>query len=249
VRKLVAALACRNNGSRLYGKPLQNLDINDHICILDNIIACLRGIKAIDCIVLGIADGVENDDFVEYAEKNNLQYIRGSETDVLSRLLLCGDSTEATDIFRSTSESPFPYFDAVDKSWDQHLYNRNDGTFLDDIIDGCGFEILSLEALKKSHRNGEEKHRSELCTLYMRENKDLFKIEYLTPPESLIRKDIRLTVDYPEDLIVCRAVYDKFKKQAPNIELLEVVSFLDTQSKLLALISPFCEEGYSSMYL
>ena len=26
-RKLVAAIACRNNGSRLYGKPLQNLDV------------------------------------------------------------------------------------------------------------------------------------------------------------------------------------------------------------------------------
>ena len=28
MRKLVAALACRNKGSRLYGKPLQNLDID-----------------------------------------------------------------------------------------------------------------------------------------------------------------------------------------------------------------------------
>jgi len=199
--------------------------------------------------VLGIADGVENDDFVEFAEKNNLQYIRGSETDVLSRLLLCGENSKATDIFRSTSESPFPYFDAVDKAWAQHVCNNNDGTFLDNIIDGCGFEILSLRALKQSHRNGEEKHRSELCTLYMRENKDLFIIENITPPESLIRKDIRLTVDYPEDLIVCRAVYQAFKKQAPNIQLLEVVKFLDAKPRMLSLIAPYCEEGYSSMYL
>ena len=26
-KKLVAALACRNQGTRLYGKPVQNLDI------------------------------------------------------------------------------------------------------------------------------------------------------------------------------------------------------------------------------
>ena len=31
MRKLVAALACRINGSRLYGKPLQNLDIEKDI--------------------------------------------------------------------------------------------------------------------------------------------------------------------------------------------------------------------------
>ncbi len=27
MRKLVACLACRNEGTRLYGKPLQNLDV------------------------------------------------------------------------------------------------------------------------------------------------------------------------------------------------------------------------------
>ena len=37
-RKLVAALACRNQGSRLYGKPLQNLDIEKGIRIIDNIV-------------------------------------------------------------------------------------------------------------------------------------------------------------------------------------------------------------------
>ena len=35
-RKLVAAIACRNQGSRLYGKPIQNLDVEDGITILDN---------------------------------------------------------------------------------------------------------------------------------------------------------------------------------------------------------------------
>ena len=37
-RKLVAALACRNQGTRLYGKPLQNLDIDKGITILDYMI-------------------------------------------------------------------------------------------------------------------------------------------------------------------------------------------------------------------
>jgi len=47
-KKLVVALACRNTGSRLYGKPLQNLDILNGISILDNIIGCLKKFKAID---------------------------------------------------------------------------------------------------------------------------------------------------------------------------------------------------------
>ena len=112
-RKLIVALACRNTGSRLYGKPLQNLDIEKGISILDNIINCLKQIQAIDDIVLGIAEGAQNDVFVEYANAHNIGHIRGDEDDVLSRLIQCGDFGSATDIFRSTSESPFPYFDFV----------------------------------------------------------------------------------------------------------------------------------------
>ena len=37
--KLVAAIACRNQGTRLYGKPIQNLDVENGIRIIDNIIA------------------------------------------------------------------------------------------------------------------------------------------------------------------------------------------------------------------
>ena len=64
MRKLVVALACRNKGSRLYGKPLQNLDIKNGITILDNIVACLSSFDCIDSVILGIAEGDENLDFV-----------------------------------------------------------------------------------------------------------------------------------------------------------------------------------------
>ena len=33
------------------------------------------------------------------------------------------------------------------------------------------------------------------------------------------RKDLRLTADYPEDLILLRAVYAKFKRHYPHIPL------------------------------
>jgi len=247
-KKLVAALACRNTGTRLYGKPLQNLDVYNEISILDNIVNCLKKNQSIDKIVLGISDDKENDVFVDYADENKIGYIRGNTIDVLSRLILCGELENATDIFRITSESPYPYFDLIDKAWLKHNRNCNDATFLDNVIDGCGFQILSLKALKKSHLEGENRHRSELCSLYIRENKDKFKIQYITPPKKLVRKDIRLTVDYPEDLVVCRAVYSHFKKFAPLIPLLDVVDFLDKNKRLIELTSSFCESGYETMY-
>ena len=129
-RKLIAALAVRNQGSRLYGKPLQNLDVESGTTVLANILACLRSVECIDEIVLGIANGLENDTFVEYAKANNIGFIRGDEDDVLERIIRCGDSKGATDIFRLTSESPFPCFDLIDDAWKQHIDNNNDATFI-----------------------------------------------------------------------------------------------------------------------
>lgn len=248
-RRLVAAIACRNQGSRLYGKPLQNLDVQSGIRILDNIIDCLRTIDCIDEIVLGISEGVDNEVFKKIAEEKGLRFVVGDQIDVLSRLVTCGQITGATDIFRVTSESPFLYFDPVEDLWRRHQEEQADASFMDDVIDGCGFEIISLQALEESHSNGDKKHRSELCTLYIREHPETLKIIKSNPPLELVRKDLRLTVDNPEDLAVCRIVYNEFKDSAPKIPVPEIVRFLDANPRLIELIAPFTEMGYSTMYI
>jgi spore coat polysaccharide biosynthesis protein SpsF len=248
-KRLVAAIACRNKGSRLFGKPLQNLDINNGVKIIDNIIDCLRSIDVIDEIVLGISYGQENEIFCKLAIQKKIPYILGDEDDVLSRLIMCGEKANATHIFRISSESPFLYFEPIIETWNNFMKTDLDAVFMDEIIDGSGFEIISLNALKESHNLGEKRHRSELCTLYIRENISNFNVLKLRPPIELIRKDLRLTVDYPEDLIVCRAIYKFFKKDAPRIKLVEVVKYLDDRPDLKKLIEPFTAAGYSTMNL
>ena len=248
-RKLVAAIAVRNQGTRLYGKPLQNLDVSNGTKIIDNVIECLKTIDLIDEIVLGISEGQENEIFKTVANEHKVKFIIGDEDDVLHRLILCGDKVNATDVFRITSESPFLYFEAVPEIWNSHKKNKRDASFYEDVVDGVGFEIISMESLKLSHKNGENRHRSELCTLYIRENLDKFKIKKHKPIKELIRKDLRLTVDNPEDLVVCRELYNEFKNKAPRIPVLQLIEYLDKNPRLKELVFPFTETGYSTMYL
>ena len=247
-RRLVAAIACRNQGSRLYGKPLQNLDVEKGVRILDNIVDCLQTIGCIDEIVFGISEGMENDVFRKIAEEKGLRYIVGDQVDVLARLVRCGQLAGATDVFRITSESPFLYFEPVEDLWRRHQAEQADATFMDDIIDGCGFEFIALRTLEEAHAKGDKKHRSELCTLYIREHLQQFKVIKANPPQELIRRDLRLTVDNPEDLAVCRVVYGAFKELAPKIPITDVVRFLDAHPKLIEMIAPFTAAGYTTMY-
>ena len=250
-RRLVAVLACRNSGSRLYGKPLQRLDIKTGWSVLDQVITNVKKFDFVDEIVLAIANGPDNLAYKVYAETAGLRYVVGDEEDVLRRLLLGLELTQATDLFRVTTESPFLYWQPVEAAWKKHMDCNFDATFMDGIIDGCGFEILATQALQQSWNRGDHRHRSELCTLYIRENRNDFSILQLQEPPLLSRKDLRLTVDYPEDLIVCRAVFDYIggNHLGSDYSLESVVSFLDQSPHLTQLVYPFTEEGYKTMYL
>jgi spore coat polysaccharide biosynthesis protein SpsF len=248
MRKLIASIVCRNKSTRLYGKPLQNLDIENRITILEYMINFIRTIKCYDEIVLGISEGIENLEYIEFAKRMDVPYIVGSEDDVLGRTIQCGERAQATDLTPFTSESPFTYFEALDSAWKDHVNGGFEATFLDNVPDGSGFGMLSLDALRLSHSLGDSEHR-EHCSLYIRENKEKFKIRYVDVPLELRRTDLRLTVDYPEDLVVCRAVYAQFKDKAPRIPVNEIIAFLDKNPNLKDLVDPFVDEGLKTMYL
>jgi spore coat polysaccharide biosynthesis protein SpsF len=230
MRKLIAALACRNTGSRLYGKPMQN--IGENRSILDELVNSIKQHKVVKKICLGIAKGPANIGFKKYAIKNNLNYVFGDEMDVLSRLVRCGTYTGATDVLRITTENPFVYLDNINIVWKIHKQNNNDLTATDGGPLGTHFEIFKLNTLKISHRRGSKKHRSEHCDSYVMDNLNKFKVQILELPKDLLRSEYRLTVDNPEDLILCRAIYNKLKKNSPNISLKKIINFLDKNPKI-----------------
>ncbi len=233
----MAALACRNEGTRLFGKPLQRLD--REVTILDQILNAIARFPIIEETCLGISEGSANIAFQELAEVRCLPYVVGSRNDVLGRLVSCGLKTQATDIFRVTTECPFFHYEMLPVAWTTHVSTAADITVCDPVPDGLGFEIYTLDALRRSHEEGNESDRSEYCSNFARRNRHLFKINILAPDKALQRLDLRVTVDNPEDLILCRAVYGQFVESAPLIPLAKIVGFLDRQPRLKDLVAPY----------
>ena len=238
-RRLIAVLACRAEGSRLYGKPLQNLDPAKGVTILDQIISTCKAQPLISSIVLAVSQGRSNDVFHEVARRHKIASITGDPIDVLGRLIQGCRAGGGTDVFRVTTESPFIYYEAVKNAWKSHVQNENDVTTFNGLPEGSHFEIYKLGALIKSHKKGNEKHRSEFCSLFIRENKNLFKIQIIPIKKILKRPRLRLTVDYPEDLSLCREIYKRFIKQAPTIKLESIIKYLDKKPKLRNIVSKY----------
>jgi spore coat polysaccharide biosynthesis protein SpsF len=233
--KLAAVLACRNQSSRLYAKPLQNLDIKG-VTILDYIISQIRMRSVVSDIVLAISEQEENSFFKSVANKHGIKYVLGGDKDVLNRLIKGADLVGADHILRVTTECPYAYFDPLAEIYKHHCDNGIDYSVISGVPNGANPEILSVEALRKSWEQGTEKHRSELCSLYIFENQDKFKIYRYDPPQEFKRLDMRLCVDWPEDLIVMREIYKNLeldpKKQ---LEFGKVIDFLDKNPKINAI--------------
>ena len=238
--KVVAAIACRVQSSRLFGKPLQ---LVGNKSILDNIIIQLKQSKMIDDIVLAISERAGNEIFSEFARKNNLKFIKGNDRDVLKRLILAAEHVNAQILFRITSEDPFIYWEIIDDAISQHIKSKADFTYTPDLPDGIGFEIIGLGALKKSHEKGDARSRSELVTEYIFRRKNQFKIRPFNVKPHLRRHDLRLTVDYPEDLILVRSIMSKIpKKDLPRYEV--ILKIIDKNSKLKEINQKYVLKSY-----
>jgi len=230
--RFVATLACRNRSTRLYAKPLQLLG---HQTILEHLVERIRRIKRLDQILLAISDGEENRVYIEYANRLGLEYVFGDEKDMQGRLILAGDKAQASVILRITTECPFPYVENIEALLDRHLAENADLTVCEGLPEGTYSEIISLEALKRAHKEGEDRHRSEYSTLYLCEHPEKFRLLRVTAPPHLHRPDIRLTVDYPEDLIVCRAVVEALGPSGRYFSLEEIIAYMDAHPALKAV--------------
>jgi len=230
--RLVATLACRSASARLYAKPLHRLD---ELTILEHLIARIRSVPRIDGIVLAISEGRENEAYFDVAARLGLPYIVGDEHDVQGRLIAAGERGGAELLFRATTECPFIYTDNIEAMVAQHVGEGAALTVCEGLPEGTYAEIITLASLRDAHDRGERRHRSELCTLYMSEHPERYKILRLKAPAALHRPEIRLTVDYPEDLVVCRAVAEALGKDGPLFPLEAIIAFLDARPTLKAV--------------
>jgi spore coat polysaccharide biosynthesis protein SpsF len=239
--KIIATLACRNNSKRLYGKPLQLLE---NFSVLEYMVNRIREHKEINDIVLAISEVKGNEAFIELAERNNIKYIVGDDRDVLGRLIKACEFAGGDTVYRVTTESPFSYLEELESAIKSHKESNADYTAHAKLPDGVLFELIKLDALKLSHKNGEYKHRSELVNLYIEEHPEIFKKNILQIDEKWQRPDYRLTIDFPEDLIFCRKIIRHFGGDDKYIPYKELITFLDNNPQLRTMVENITDDNY-----
>jgi len=135
-------------------------------------------------------------------------------------------------LFRVTPDSPYIYWNGIDHLIQKHISGKFDLSFYEKIPLGSCYEIINLNSLEISHKKGSTRHRSELVTLFMNENQKKFKINKILPPKIFQRPEVRITVDFPQDLMVARMIYQNLGKKDTPIPLEKIIKFLDANSSI-----------------
>ena len=159
---VVAIIQARLGSTRLPGKVLKKIQ---NKVVLDYVIDRLKTCKKIDEIVLAITTNKKDDVLEKYAKDKKINYIRGSEEDVLSRYYEAAKKYNADIIVRITSDCPLIDPKIVDEIITKHLENNADYTA--NIIErtyprGLDTEVFNFNTLETSFKLGIEKNFGEL---------------------------------------------------------------------------------------
>jgi len=154
---------------------------------------------------------------------------RGSDEDVLDRVLRAAGQAQADVIVEMTGDCPLI---------DPHTVEHAIGAFLKADVDYCstGLEhtypagmdtqVFPLSVLEEVARLTDDPIDREHVSLYINEHPERFRLLVVTsglPPEAA---KFRLTVDTPEDLRLVELIYDELCPDNPQFTLADILDLL-----------------------
>ena len=171
----------------------------------------LRFSKRIDNIIIATTTNKEDAPIVELAQKEGLNFYRGSEDDVLDRYYQTAKKYNVKHVMRLTADCPLIDPDICDSIANAYFENNVDYIRTgESFAEGLDCEIMGFNALAKAWRNAETKHEKEHVTLYIRNHPELFKI--MVKENDTDDSKYRITVDEEEDFIVVKTILENMYK-------------------------------------
>lgn len=229
--RVVAVVSARMASSRYPGKALVPLAGRPLLAVLLERVASARGL---DGVVLATSNNRENDVLAHLALEGGFAVFRGDEDDVLRRHVECAHAVGAEHVVRVTGDNPLTDIETLEHLVAIHLGGGADYTYVpgDALLMGILPEVVSAAALERSWHRGEDRHRSELVSLYIKEHPDEFKIRTSELPEGLYRPAYRLTVDEAEDVALMQGLFERLAASGKIVTVREAIAVLDREPAL-----------------
>ena len=228
----------RLSNTRLPKKALKEIN---GVPVVKHLIERIKKSKKIRNVVVCTTKNEKDDELVEFLEKENYMFYRGSENDILARYLDAAKNFDTNFIVSVDGDDIYSDPDYVDKMI--LAYEETNADYIDMVNFPFGIASVGIkkDALVKVCELKKTDNTETGYRLFFH-NEDVFKVHKMEPEENIkFPKELRLTLDYQEDLDLARKIISElgndfnlkdiielFKK---NPELLDITDNLEERYK------------------
>ncbi len=230
--KLVAIIQARVGSSRLPGKVLKEILGKPMIQLM---LERIRMARLVNELVIATSVNSKDNALAELAKKLGIKCFRGSEDDVMSRVLGAADFVGADHIVELWGDTPLLDPVIVDHAIEFYLQNDFDcvGTCLDKTFPwGMSLLIFSTQILTDVSQKTNDPVDREHVSNYIYEHPEIYKIGHVPCPADIRRPEIRLTVDEAADFELVSKIFEHFEEQHPYFTTRDILNFLDSHPQL-----------------
>ena len=241
--KIVATIEVRMTSSRLPGKPMLKVFGKT---MIERLVSRLKKVEAIDCIVLATTTNKSDDVLVDLASKLNIISYRGSEQNVMNRVINAAESVEADVVVEITGDCPIIDPELIEQAISMFKINNVDylsnGHFRS-YPDGMDVQVFTIEAIKKSEKMTNSILDQEHVTLHIRNNPNIFKHLHIYAPPELYWPELGLTLDEKKDFDLLKVIIERFEEKNHYFSCLEIIRFLRERPDIVQINSSVVRKG------
>ena len=213
--KIIATIEARMTSTRLPGKVLME------VCgepLLLNLIQRLKEVRLIEEIVIATTTNTEDNAIEDLAKKAGASIYRGSEHDVLGRVLAAAESARGDIIVEITGDCPIIDIEIVDQAIRMYIYNDFDyvsNAVVRSYPDGMDVQVFSTKTLRKVALATQAPDDREHVSKYIYSNPSMFRLCHLVAPSNLTDPELGLTLDEMKDYELIRLIIENLQEKNP----------------------------------
>jgi spore coat polysaccharide biosynthesis protein SpsF len=230
--RTVCVIEARVSSTRLPGKVLLPILGKP---MLELMVERLRRARTLDEVVIATTDQPADAAIAELGSRLNIGVFRGSEDDVLARVLGAARAYAADVVVETTGDCPLHEPAIIDKVVADFRIGGAD--FVSNILPyttprGTDVRVFTTDALDEIHRSSGDPADHEHVSLHFWEHPEKYRLRNVETALPAFAADLRLTVDTPEDFELVRAIFEELYPANADFTLYDVLDLLERRPEL-----------------
>ncbi|HXQ20581.1 MAG TPA: glycosyltransferase family protein [Candidatus Acidoferrales bacterium] len=234
--RIDATIQARTASTRLPGKVLKPI-LGKPMLALQ--VERIRQSRLIDRIILATTDRPHDDALEALARQLGIECFRGSEDDVLGRVVAALQHFGVELHVEFQGDNPMPdalLIDAIIGFYLKHVgeYDYVTNALKTTYPPGAEVSVYPARALIEAERHATDARLREHVGIHIYQHPERFRIHNIEAPPWLACPELHIEVDTEEDFKVVTAIFEHFYPHNPGFSLTQVIEFAHAQG-LIAL--------------